>query len=95
MNKSELVREVSTKLNTTLKDTGAFLDCLLETITEELVKGESVKLTGFGVFGTTEAAPRVGRNLHTNEVINIPAKTKVYCKMSQVLKKSINEDATE
>ena len=41
-------------------------------VVDEVAKGESVRLIGFGTFGLTERAPRTGRNPQTGTVIKIP-----------------------
>ncbi|MBR1733930.1 MAG: HU family DNA-binding protein, partial [Alphaproteobacteria bacterium] len=50
MNKSELVKAISEKSGSTIKDTEKFLDSFIETITEVMKKGDDVTLVGFGTF---------------------------------------------
>jgi len=44
----------------------------LNVMTDALVKGEKVRLVGFGNFLVRTRASRVGRNPQTGEQINIP-----------------------
>ncbi|MDR2005503.1 MAG: HU family DNA-binding protein [Prevotella sp.] len=46
----------------------------IESITQEVKKGETVALVGFGTFSVSERAARKGINPQTKVVINIPAK---------------------
>jgi DNA-binding protein HU-beta len=48
------------------------LDESLSVITEALVKGDKVRLVGFGNFLVRTRASRVGRNPQTGDTINIP-----------------------
>lgn len=59
------------------KDISATLELMLETVSEEVRKGNRVSLKNFGVFRrhTKPARPkRMGRNPKTGEEIAIPAK---------------------
>jgi DNA-binding protein HU-beta len=89
MCKKDLINEIAQTTGFTKKDSGLALEAILDTIVEALKEGNEVRLMGFGTFGTKLSAPRVGKNPKTGDVINIPAKNKVYCKMSSVLKKYI------
>lgn len=65
------------KLDLTKKEISATLELILETISDEVRKGNRVNLKNFGVFRrhTKPARPkRTGRNPKTGEEIVIPAK---------------------
>lgn len=72
MNKTELVLAVSERTGLSKTDAEKLLKAFLETIEEELVKGEKVQLTGFGTFEVIERAAREGRNPKTGEAMSIP-----------------------
>ena len=50
MNKNELVRAIANNAGITLKDSAAYLDSFIDTITAELKKGEKIQISGFGTF---------------------------------------------
>ena len=50
MNKTELVAVVAEKSGLTKKDAERVVSATFETITAELVKGEKVQISGFGIF---------------------------------------------
>jgi DNA-binding protein HU-beta len=50
------------------------IECVLESITKALKKGESVTLVGFGTFKVAKRAARTGRNPQTGKQIKIKAK---------------------
>jgi len=53
------------------------VDSMLDTITEKVVAGQNVTLTGFGTFRRSERAARTGTNIRTGQKINIPAQQSV------------------
>ena len=50
MNKAELVEAVAEKAELSKRDAEAAVDAVLEVIEAAVVKGEEVKLSGFGIF---------------------------------------------
>ena len=48
MNKKELIKAVATRLDITQKDTEGVVSCVFDTITDTLVDGNEVSITGFG-----------------------------------------------
>ena len=86
MNKTELIAAVAEKTGMTKKDAERVINATVDTITETLVKGEKVAMSGFGIFEVKAREARVGRNPRTKETIQIPAtKTPVF-KASKALK---------
>ncbi len=75
MNKAELIEAAATKSLTTLKQTNAVLNALLEAITEAVASGDKVTLVGFGSFESRDRTARQGRNPKTGETMTIPAAT--------------------
>ena len=90
MNKSELVRAMSAKSGSTVKDAEKFLDSFVETITEAMQKGDDVILVGFGTFSVANRAERIGRNFKTGKNIQIPASKSVKFKPGKTLKNDLN-----
>ena len=86
MNRTELVAAVAEKTGLTKKDAERVVCATMDTITESLVKGEKVQLSGFGIFEVKEREARVGRNPRTKESIQIPASRQPAFKASKALK---------
>ena len=86
MNKSELIAVVAEKSGITKKDAERVVSAAFETIAMELVKGEKVQISGFGIFEPKDRQARVGRNPHTKEAIQIPASKTPVFKPSKNLK---------
>ena len=89
MNKTELIAAVAEKCGITKKDAERVVNATVETITESLVKGEKVQLSGFGIFEVKARAARTGRNPRTNENIEIPATKLPAFKASKTLKDAV------
>ena len=86
MNKSELIAVVAEKSGIARKDAERLVSATFETIAAELMKGEKVQISGFGVFETKAREARVGRNPRTREAIEIPASKAPAFKPSKTLK---------
>ena len=91
MNKTELVAAVAEKSGVTKKDAERVINAAFETITAELMKGEKVQISGFGIFEVKERDARVGRNPRTKEAIQIPAAKVPAFKASKTLKDAIGQ----
>lgn len=89
MNKSELIAAVADKASLKRKDAGAAVEALVDTIREQLEKGDEVSIIGFGTFGVKERAERVGRNPRTGESITIAASKSPTFKPGKALKDSL------
>ena len=91
MNKTELVAAAAEKTDITKKDAECLLSAAFETISEKLIQGEKVQLSGFGTFEVKEREARVGRNPRTKEEIRIPATRQIAFKTSKNLKQKVAE----
>jgi DNA-binding protein HU-beta len=75
MNQKQLAERVAARLaDSKVKKVMAekVIEASLNVITEAMVKGEKVRLVGFGNFLVRTRASRVGRNPQTGAQINIP-----------------------
>ena len=89
MNKTELVAAVAEKTGMTKKDAERVINATVEAITETLVKGEKVQVSGFGIFEVKAREARIGRNPRTKETIQIPATRLPAFKASKALKDTV------
>ena len=86
MNKTELVAAIAEKAQISKKDGEAALKAFIDTVADELKKGEKVSLVGFGTFEVSERAAREGRNPRTGESMTIAASKNVKFKAGKALK---------
>ena len=89
MNKTELIAAVAEKTGMTKKDAERVINATVEAITESLVKGDKVQVSGFGIFEVKSREARVGRNPRTKETIQIPATRLPAFKASKTLKDTV------
>jgi len=89
MNKTELIAAVAAKAGLTKKDAERTVNATFEAITESLVKGDKVSVSGFGIFEVKNREARVGRNPRTKETIEIPATRLPGFKASKTLKDTV------
>lgn len=90
MNKSELIDAMSKEAGLTKKDTEAALKAFTKVVSEELTKGSSVSLVGFGTFDVGTRAARKGRNPKTGEEIEIKASKSPKFKAGKALRDLVN-----
>lgn len=86
MNKSELVYEVTNRLDVTRKEAEDVIDCFLDLIAENLANGDKVVLSGFGTFEIRNRVSRSGVNPRTGERIDIPCQKTSAFKVGKILK---------
>lgn len=67
MNKTELINAIAEKANLSKVQAKAALEATIDTISEQLVKGDKVALIGFGTFAVSEKTARTGINPRTKE----------------------------
>ena len=91
MNKTELVAAIAEKSELSKKDAEKALKAFIDTVTEELKKGEKIQLVGFGTFEVQHRAAREGRNPLTKETIKIAASNAPKFKAGKALKDAVNE----
>lgn len=74
MNKTELVAAMAERAGLTKADAAKALTAYVDVVKEQLAKGDSVSLIGFGTFSVTERPARMARNPRTGAEIKIEAK---------------------
>lgn len=89
MTKSELIAAVSVKAGVSKVEADKVVASFLEVVSEELVKGEKVRLPEFGGFEVKARAARTGKNPQTGETIQIPASKAVSFKAAKALKERL------
>ena len=89
MNKKMMIKAIAEKTGYTQKDVAVVVDAMIETVTEVMVAGEDVKVSGLGKFSVSERAAREGRNPQTGEAIEIPATKSIKFKASSTLKNAV------
>ena len=89
MNKTELIAVAAESAGVTKKDAERVLNAALDAITQSMVRGDKVQLSGFGIFEVKDREARVGRKPRTKETIQIPATRTPAFKASKTLKDAV------
>jgi DNA-binding protein HU-beta len=71
MNKAELIDVLTNKLGSDRRHATAAVENVVDTIVRAVHKGDSVTITGFGVFEQRRRAARVARNPRTGETVKV------------------------
>jgi DNA-binding protein HU-beta len=71
MNKAELIDVLVEKLGTDRRQAAAVVENVIDTIVRAVQRGDSVTITGFGVFEQRRRAARVARNPRTGETVRV------------------------
>ena len=86
LTKAELTREIVEAVGLTQREAREMVDAFFSEIVTCLIRGEEVKLAGFGAFQTREKVERPGRNPLTGEVVMVTARRVVAFRPSRDLR---------
>ena len=89
MNRTELISALAEKAEISKKDAEKTLTTFINIVTDALVGGDKVAITGFGSFEVAERAAREGRNPKTGETIQIVASKSPKFKAGKALKDAV------
>ena len=89
LTKAQLADLLFDQLGVSKREAKDMVDAYFDLISGSLVRGEEVKLSGFGNFQIRSKAPRHGRNPRTGELIPIDARRVVTFHASSKLKEQI------
>ncbi len=95
MTKIDIIQNVTDKLGLSKRDSTRIVESVLEIMKEQLSKGDTVKISGFGNFVVRSKNARRGRNPHTGVEMEICARKVLTFKSSQILKKALNGKGME
>jgi integration host factor subunit alpha len=90
MTKADFVKLINEQAGFSKADSFGLVEQILEIIKETLVKGEKIKIAGFGNFEVRLKNDRRGRNPLTGETITIEARRVLTFKPSVLLKQKMN-----
>ena len=90
INKTDLTALIADKLGKSKAEAKLALDAVIDTLTDELVKGNEVALIGFANLKVVKTEARTGRNPATGAALEIPAKKVVKVTIGQALKDAVN-----
>jgi len=89
--RADLCEAVYKKVGLSRSESAELVELVLKEISDQLVEGDSVKLSSFGSFIVRSKGERIGRNPKTGEEVPISPRRVMVFKPSNVLKDKINE----
>jgi len=88
--RADLAESVYEQVGLSRNESSELVESVLQEISDELVKGHSVKLSSFGSFSVRHKAERIGRNPKTGIEVPISPRKVLVFKASHVLKEKVN-----
>lgn len=90
MNKANLIENIQAESNLTRGEAEKIVEDVFSSIIDEVAKGESVSIAGFGIFEAKKRAARMGRNPKTGEAIQIKASINPKFRPAKAFKDAVN-----
>lgn len=91
LTKMDLIECLMHEQSLTKQEARCVVNTLFEQMSEVLIEGKDIRLSGFGNFELKDKSPRPGRNPKTGEEVTISARRVVTFKAGQKLRKCVDE----
>jgi integration host factor subunit beta len=91
MIRSELIKYVSEKVGVTHEVAELAVNTIFSSMTEALVRNESIEIRGFGSFKVRHYQGRKGRNPKTGQLIDVAPKKRPFFKVGKELKERVDQ----
>ena len=88
--RADVAETIYEEIGLSRKDSGDILDMIVDTVIEDLSKGNEVKLSSFGTFSLRNKKARIGRNPKTGVEATISSRRVISFKPSQNMRNAIN-----
>lgn len=93
LTKADLAKYLDEEIGLTNREAKEIVEFFFEQISESLIKGQQVKLSGFGNFTLHDKNERPGRNPRTGEAVPVTARRVVTFHCGQKLKARVEKFA--
>jgi len=93
--RADLCEAVHDEVGLSRQECAAMVERTLELIAEALERGDTVKLSGFGVFQVRDKRARMGRNPKTGEPAAIHPRRVISFRASQIMKGRVHDARTD
>ncbi|MBD3833766.1 MAG: integration host factor subunit alpha [Brevundimonas sp.] len=95
LTRADLCDAVHDEVGLSRQECSGLVERTLELVVESLERGETVKLSGFGVFQVREKRARMGRNPKTGEPAAINPRRVISFRASQIMKSRVHDAVVE
>ena len=91
MTKSELIDAVARRTKLTKSRAEHGVNCIFDSMTASLERGEGIEIRGFGSFKVKDYKGYNGRNPKTGQTVWVPPKRLPFFKVGKELQKMVND----
>ena len=91
LTKSDMIEHLMHELNLTRQEGRCLVENFLDELSESLIDGKEIKLSGFGNFELKDKNTRPGRNPKTGEPVTVSARRVVTFKTGQKFRQRVDE----
>ena len=91
MTKSELIEAITAREGITKARAELVVNCVFDTMTEALQRGEGIEIRGFGSFTVRPYKAYTGRNPRTGQPVDVPSKRLPFFKVGKELREIVND----
>lgn len=90
--RSDLAEALFRKIGLSRQESAQLVEAVIDEISDALLRGENVKLSGFGTFNRRAKRERIGRNPKTGVEAKITPRTVLVFKASHIMRDRVNEE---
>jgi integration host factor subunit alpha len=88
--RADLAEAVYREIGLSRTESADLVESVIDHISDALLRGETVKLAGFGTFSLRDKKERMGRNPKTGEAVPITSRRVLAFKPSQVMRERVD-----
>jgi integration host factor subunit alpha len=93
LTKADIARYLDSEIGLTNREAKEIVELFFQYISDALIKGQQVKISGFGNFTLHDKKERPGRNPRTGEEVPVSARRVVTFHVGQKLKARVEKNA--
>ena len=91
MTKSELIEAIAARGDLTKSRAEQIVNCVFDSMTDALKRGEGIEIRGFGSFSVRPYKPYAGRNPRTGNPVPVSAKKLPFFKVGKELRELVDK----
>ena len=92
--RADLAEAVYREIGLSRSESSELVESVIDHISGALLRGEQVKLAGFGTFSLRDKKERIGRNPKTGKEVRITPRRVLVFKPSQILRERVDSALT-
>ncbi|MDB2437518.1 integration host factor subunit alpha [Hellea sp.] len=92
--RADLAEAVYREIGLSRSESSELVESVIDHVSEALLRGEQVKLAGFGTFSLRDKKERMGRNPKTGKAVPITPRRVLVFKPSQILRERVDSALT-